>query len=75
MTDIAIALYQPDIAGNTGSILRTAACLGLAVHPRFDEHPEVLRMLARDASPDAVMDTLLSIDPESRERIGVDLRA
>lgn len=51
------------------------ACLGLAVHPRFDEHPEVLRMLARDASPDAVMDTLLSIDPESRERIDVDLRA
>jgi len=24
-------LYQPDIAGNTGAILRTAACLGLAV--------------------------------------------
>ncbi|TNB49323.1 tRNA (cytidine(34)-2'-O)-methyltransferase [Martelella lutilitoris] len=26
-----IALYQPDIAGNTGTILRLAACLGLAV--------------------------------------------
>ncbi|WP_031441573.1 tRNA (cytidine(34)-2'-O)-methyltransferase, partial [Sphingomonas sp. FUKUSWIS1] len=26
-----IALYQPDIAGNVGAILRTAACLGLAV--------------------------------------------
>lgn len=26
-----IALYQPDIAGNTGTILRFAACLGLAV--------------------------------------------
>jgi tRNA (cytidine/uridine-2'-O-)-methyltransferase len=26
-----IALYQPDIAGNTGTILRTAACLGFAV--------------------------------------------
>lgn len=26
-----IALYQPDIAGNTGTILRTAACLGYAV--------------------------------------------
>jgi tRNA (cytidine/uridine-2'-O-)-methyltransferase len=26
-----IALYQPDIAGNTGTILRMAACLGLAV--------------------------------------------
>lgn len=28
---IRIALYQPDIAGNTGTILRLAACLGLAV--------------------------------------------
>jgi tRNA (cytidine/uridine-2'-O-)-methyltransferase len=26
-----IALYQPDIAGNTGTILRYAACLGLGV--------------------------------------------
>lgn len=29
--DLRIALYQPDIAGNTGTILRLAACLGLAV--------------------------------------------
>lgn len=28
---IRIALYQPDIAGNTGTILRMAACFGLAV--------------------------------------------
>ncbi|MCP3055460.1 tRNA (cytidine(34)-2'-O)-methyltransferase [Aurantimonas marianensis] len=28
---IALALYQPDIAGNTGTILRLGACLGLAV--------------------------------------------
>ncbi|MGQ2907062.1 MAG: tRNA (cytidine(34)-2'-O)-methyltransferase [Aliihoeflea sp.] len=27
-----IALYQPDIAGNTGTILRLAACLGLEIH-------------------------------------------
>ena len=26
-----IALYQPEIAGNVGAVLRTAACLGLAV--------------------------------------------
>lgn len=26
-----IALYQPDIAGNTGTILRMAACLGIAI--------------------------------------------
>lgn len=30
-TGIRVALYQPDIAGNTGTILRMAACLGLAV--------------------------------------------
>lgn len=29
---IDIALYQPDIAGNTGTTLRTAACLGFGVH-------------------------------------------
>ncbi|PWJ94248.1 tRNA (cytidine/uridine-2'-O-)-methyltransferase [Mesorhizobium loti] len=30
-TCLRIALYQPDIAGNTGTILRFAACLGLGV--------------------------------------------
>jgi len=29
---IEIALYQPDIPQNTGTILRTAACLGTGVH-------------------------------------------
>ena len=28
---VRIALYQPDIAGNTGTILRMAACLGVGV--------------------------------------------
>jgi tRNA (cytidine/uridine-2'-O-)-methyltransferase len=32
MSRPSIALYQPDIAGNTGTILRLAACLGLEVH-------------------------------------------
>ena len=31
MASFRIALYQPDIAGNTGTILRMAACLGVAV--------------------------------------------
>lgn len=31
MSQLSIALYQPDIAGNTGTILRLAACLGLTV--------------------------------------------
>ena len=29
--DFRVALFQPDIAGNTGTILRLAACLGIAV--------------------------------------------
>lgn len=29
---VGVALYQPDIAGNTGTILRLAACLDLTVH-------------------------------------------
>jgi tRNA (cytidine/uridine-2'-O-)-methyltransferase len=32
MSDLHIALYQPDIPGNTGTILRLAACLGMKVH-------------------------------------------
>jgi tRNA (cytidine/uridine-2'-O-)-methyltransferase len=28
---LRIALYQPDIPGNTGTIIRTAACFGLSV--------------------------------------------
>jgi tRNA (cytidine/uridine-2'-O-)-methyltransferase len=31
MPNLRIALYQPDIPGNTGTILRLAACLGLSV--------------------------------------------
>lgn len=31
MKDLKIALYQPDIPGNTGTILRFAACMGLSV--------------------------------------------
>lgn len=31
MPRLSIALYQPDIAGNTGTIMRLAACLGLTV--------------------------------------------
>lgn len=31
MPSLSIALYQPDIAGNTGTIMRLAACLGLTV--------------------------------------------
>jgi len=30
-TGLHIALFQPDIAGNTGAIMRLAACMGLTV--------------------------------------------
>ncbi len=29
---VALALYQPDIAANTGAMLRLAACLGVTTH-------------------------------------------
>ena len=32
MTNISIALYQPDIPQNTGTILRMATCMDLHVH-------------------------------------------
>ena len=31
MTDLRLALFQPDIPQNTGTLMRTAACLGVAV--------------------------------------------
>ncbi|QBK31592.1 tRNA (cytidine(34)-2'-O)-methyltransferase [Roseitalea porphyridii] len=47
-----VALYQPDIAGNTGSILRTAACLGFVVHligpAGFDASDRALRRAGMD---------------------------
>ncbi|MCU6455800.1 tRNA (cytidine(34)-2'-O)-methyltransferase [Sphingomonas sp. A2-49] len=30
-TGLRIALYQPDIAGNVGAVMRTCACLGIAL--------------------------------------------
>lgn len=32
MTKPLIALYQPDIPGNTGAILRLGACMGIGIH-------------------------------------------
>ena len=29
---LKIALFQPDIAGNVGTIMRTCACLGVELH-------------------------------------------
>jgi tRNA (cytidine/uridine-2'-O-)-methyltransferase len=52
MPDLRIALYQPDIPGNTGTILRLAACLGLAVDviepAGFDLSDRALRRAGMD---------------------------
>ena len=49
---IRIALYQPDIAGNTGTILRMAACLGIGVDiiepAGFDSSDRNLRRAGMD---------------------------
>lgn len=52
LPDLRIALYQPDIAGNTGTILRMAACLGTAVDviepAGFDLSDRALRRAGMD---------------------------
>jgi tRNA (cytidine/uridine-2'-O-)-methyltransferase len=52
MPHLTIALYQPDIAGNTGTILRLAACLGLGVEiiepAGFDTSDRNLRRAGMD---------------------------
>ncbi len=49
---LRIALYQPDIAGNTGAILRLGACLGLAVDivepAGFDNSDRALKRAGMD---------------------------
>lgn len=52
MAAFDIALYQPDIAGNTGTILRMAACLGVRAHivepAGFDMGDRALRRAGMD---------------------------
>jgi tRNA (cytidine/uridine-2'-O-)-methyltransferase len=52
MPKLSIALYQPDIAGNTGTIMRLAVCLGLTVEliepAGFDTSDRNLRRAGMD---------------------------
>ena len=52
MAHPALALYQPDIPGNTGTILRLGACLGFDVHvigpAGFDLSHKALRRAGMD---------------------------
>lgn len=54
-----IALYQPDIPPNTGTILRMAACLGVSVDliepAGFDASDRSLRRAGLDYLPHAVL--------------------
>ena len=58
-SDLRIALYQPDIPGNTGTILRMAACLGLAVDiiepAGFDLSDRALRRAGMDYAEQAAI--------------------
>lgn len=58
-THLRIALYQPDIPGNTGTILRMAACLGLTVDiiepAGFDLSDRALRRAGMDYAEQAVI--------------------
>lgn len=57
--DLRIALYQPDIPGNTGTILRMAACLGLTVDiiepAGFDLSNRALRRAGMDYAEQAAI--------------------
>ncbi|MBO6718803.1 MAG: tRNA (cytidine(34)-2'-O)-methyltransferase [Rhizobiaceae bacterium] len=59
-----IALYQPDIPGNTGAILRLAACLGVGAHiiepAGFDLSDRTLKRAGMDYLEIAAMTRHLS---------------
>jgi tRNA (cytidine/uridine-2'-O-)-methyltransferase len=65
-TPFDIALYQPDIPGNTGTILRLAACLGIGVHiiepAGFDLSDRTLKRAGMDYLEIAAMTRHLAWD-------------
>jgi tRNA (cytidine/uridine-2'-O-)-methyltransferase len=72
--NIHIALYQPDIPGNTGTILRMAACLGLAVHiiepAGFDMSDRALKRAGMDYLEMAALTRHISWDAFQEWRKG-----
>ncbi len=56
---LRIALYQPDIPGNTGTIIRTAACLGIGIDiiepAGFDLSDRALKRSGMDYVEQAIM--------------------
>jgi tRNA (cytidine/uridine-2'-O-)-methyltransferase len=65
-TTLSIALYQPDIPGNTGTILRMAACLGFAVDliepAGFDVSDRALKRSGMDYAEQAALTRHLDWD-------------
>jgi tRNA (cytidine/uridine-2'-O-)-methyltransferase len=55
---LRLALYEPDIAANTGAVLRLAACLGAAL-PAFRFAARDTLLLGRESAgvPDAVAES------------------
>jgi tRNA (cytidine/uridine-2'-O-)-methyltransferase len=78
MPAIDIALYQPDIAGNTGTILRMAACLGMGVRviepAGFDMSDRALRRAGMDYLETASLTRHVSWDEFQRWRTGAGRR-
>ena len=71
---IRIALYQPDIAGNTGTVLRMAACLGLAIDliepAGFDVSDRNLRRAGMDYLEMAALTRHIDFDRFEQWRAG-----
>ena len=72
MSDLRVALYQPDIAGNTGTILRMAACLGVAVDiiepTGFDLSDRNLKRAGMDYLEMAALTRHVDLDAFERRR-------
>jgi tRNA (cytidine/uridine-2'-O-)-methyltransferase len=73
-SQLRIALYQPDIPGNTGTIIRTAACLGLGVDiiepAGFDLSDRALKRSGMDYVEQALIARHLNWDAFNNWRLG-----
>lgn len=75
---IDLALYQPDIANNTGTLIRLGACLGLAVHiihpAGFPVSPKTLSRAGLDYVEHAVLHEHVNFDAFDAWRRGAGRR-